>query len=147
AGETELVHSASGAGARHADDFLEAQQHGVRQEVVVAAEDLLRHAVHAAEVAPIGDRDAHVPQQAPLAVPKPGSELHCHDHHRTRRSCPGAPDRGITAGRPGCRGQSAAAAVAAPGAGTAPTAASFGLGIFVISGNTSETSAMTPMTV
>jgi hypothetical protein len=38
---------------------------------VVAAEDLLGHAVRAAEVAPVGDRDAQVPQRAAEAVSHP----------------------------------------------------------------------------
>ena len=41
-------------------DLLEREQLGAWQERVVVAEDLLRHAVGAAEVAAVGDRDPQV---------------------------------------------------------------------------------------
>src|SRR6185312_2750611 len=44
-------------------DLLERQDLGAAQELEVVAEDLLRHAVHAAEVAPVGDRDAQIAQR------------------------------------------------------------------------------------
>ena len=43
----------------------------VRQELVVRAEDLLRHAVDAAEVAAVGDRDAQVAQRPAAACRRP----------------------------------------------------------------------------
>ena len=68
--------------AGDARDFLERQQLGVRQERVVASEDVLRHAVDAAEVAAVGDRDAQVVQRpsarvaraAPTARPRPRAQ-------------------------------------------------------------------------
>ena len=47
-------------GAGHPVDLLERQDLVARQELVVPAEDLLGHAVGAAEVAAVGDRDAQV---------------------------------------------------------------------------------------
>ena len=49
--------------ARDAGDLLERQELAPVEEAVVAAVDLLRHAVGAAEVAAVGDRDAQVPQR------------------------------------------------------------------------------------
>ena len=54
--------------ARETRDLLEAEQLVARQEDVVAAEDLLRHAVGAAEVAAVRDRDAQVVQRPPELV-------------------------------------------------------------------------------
>ena len=54
---------ATNARARRVD-LLEVEQLRARQELVVAPEDLLRHAVDAAEVAAVGDRDAQVAQRA-----------------------------------------------------------------------------------
>jgi len=48
---------------RQPRDLLEGQQVGVRQEAVAAVEHLLGHAVGAAEVAAVGDRDAQVDQR------------------------------------------------------------------------------------
>ena len=56
--------------ARDAGDFLERQELGARQELVVGAVDLLRHAVDAAEVAAVGDRDAEIAQAAGRACPR-----------------------------------------------------------------------------
>ena len=44
-------------------DLLEREKLASVEEAVVAAEDLLRHAVDAAEVAAVGDRDAQVAQR------------------------------------------------------------------------------------
>ena len=44
-------------------DLLEREQLASRHEAVVAAEDLLRHAVRAAEVAAVGDRDAQIAER------------------------------------------------------------------------------------
>ena len=57
--------------ARDALDLLERQQLASRQEAVVAAEDLLRHAVDAAEVAAVGDRDPEVAQRPVEGVESP----------------------------------------------------------------------------
>ena len=51
-----------------ARDLLEREQVGVRQELVVRIEDILRHAVDAAEIAAVGDRDAQVVQPATAGV-------------------------------------------------------------------------------
>ena len=64
AGQAQLLHAEPDEDARQARDFLEAQDRAVRQETVVRVEHLARHAVHAAEVAAIGDRDAQVAQRA-----------------------------------------------------------------------------------
>ena len=53
---------------RDARDLLEGQQLRVRQERVVGVEDVLRHAVDAAEVAAVGDRDAQVVQRPAARV-------------------------------------------------------------------------------
>ena len=52
-------------------DLLEAEHFAPRQELVVGAEDLLRHAVRAAEVAAVGDRDPQVAQRPRERVDDP----------------------------------------------------------------------------
>ena len=64
AGEADLAHAVRDEQARRARDLLEAQQRAVRQEGVVLVEHFLGHAVAAAEVAAVGDRDAQVAQRA-----------------------------------------------------------------------------------
>ena len=49
-------------------DLLEVQDLVARQELEVPPEDLLRHAVGAAEVAAVGHRDAQVAHRAPARV-------------------------------------------------------------------------------
>jgi hypothetical protein len=49
--------------ARESVDLLEAEELTPLEELVVASEDLLRHAVDAAEVAAAGDRDAQVAER------------------------------------------------------------------------------------
>ena len=61
--EPELRDARRDEDRRDARDLLEGQQLLPVQESVVAAEDLLRHAVDAAEVAAVGDRDAQVAQR------------------------------------------------------------------------------------
>ena len=68
AGDAELAHAVRDEGAREALDLLVVEQLRAREELVVAPEDLLRHAVRAAEVAPIGDRDAEVAQRPAESV-------------------------------------------------------------------------------
>ena len=63
AGQAHLLDAEADEQTREARDLLEAQQLVARQEGVVAAEDLLRHAVGAAEVAAVRDRDAQVMQR------------------------------------------------------------------------------------
>jgi hypothetical protein len=51
-----------------AGDLLEAEQGLPRQEGVVLVEHRLGHAVHAAEVAAVGDRDAQILHRTAAAV-------------------------------------------------------------------------------
>jgi hypothetical protein len=59
-GEADLLHTQADENAREARHFLEAEDRAVRQELVAGVEHLARHAVDAAEVAAVGDRDAQV---------------------------------------------------------------------------------------
>jgi hypothetical protein len=68
AGQPDLGHPQRRGGADHPGDLLERQDLGAGEERVAAAEDLLGHAVRAAEVAPIGDRDAQIPQPTTKAI-------------------------------------------------------------------------------
>jgi hypothetical protein len=68
AGQPDLLDAEAGEDAGDARDLLERQQRRVRQERVVAPEHVARHAVDAAEVAPVGDRDAQVVQAPPERV-------------------------------------------------------------------------------
>jgi len=70
-GEADLLDAVALEDAREPRDFLERQQLVPRQEFVVGPEHLARHAVHAAEVAAIGDRDAQVVESPPARV-EPG---------------------------------------------------------------------------
>src|SRR6266536_3570979 len=67
-----LGHPKRGRGAHHPRDLLKRQDLRAGQEGVVAAEDLLGHAVRTAEVAPVGDGDPQVTQRAVEAVQQPG---------------------------------------------------------------------------
>jgi len=60
AGEADLLRAEPREHAGDAHDFLEGEDLGVRQELVVRVEHLLRHAIGAAEVAAIRDGDAKV---------------------------------------------------------------------------------------
>ena len=64
AGQADLFDAVRDEQAGEAGDFLERQQRGVRQVGVVLVEHFLRHAVHAAEIAAVGDGDAQVVQRA-----------------------------------------------------------------------------------
>ena len=68
AGDAELPHAEAGRDPGDALDLLEAEDLVARQEREVRAEDLLRHAVAAAKVATVGDRDTEVMQRPPEAV-------------------------------------------------------------------------------
>ena len=68
AGDADLLDAACDEDARDPLDLLERQQLLARQELVLAAEDLLRHAVDAPEVAAVGDGDAQVAQRPPERV-------------------------------------------------------------------------------
>src|SRR6266540_52875 len=63
AGDPDLLDTVRDERARQPRDLLVIQQLRARQELVVAAEDLLRHAVDTAEVAPVGDRDPEIAQR------------------------------------------------------------------------------------
>ena len=89
-------------------DLLEGQDLVVRQERVVAPEDLLGHAVRAAEVAPVGDRDAQVADGSTEGIGRAGAAVEgrarCHRAHGSpeRRTGPGRSRRpGRTAVRRG----------------------------------------------
>ena len=60
AGDPQLLHTEVDEHARDPLDLLEGEELAARQEAVLVAEDLLRHAVHAAEVAAVGHRDPQV---------------------------------------------------------------------------------------
>src|SRR5438876_335919 len=66
--EADLLHAQADEDARQPRDLLEAEDGAVRQERVTGVEHLARHAVHAAEVAAVGDRDAQVVHRAPERV-------------------------------------------------------------------------------
>jgi hypothetical protein len=55
-------------GAGDTRDLFEGQQRRAFEKLVVAAELLFGHAIHAAEVAAVGDRDAQVAQGPAEAV-------------------------------------------------------------------------------
>ena len=59
--DAELLDAHAGERAREPLDLLERQQLLAAQELELLAEDLLGHAVDAAEVAAVGDRDAQIP--------------------------------------------------------------------------------------
>src|SRR5690606_7460432 len=61
-GEPDLLDAVRHEDRRDPGDLLEAQQGRLRQERIVAPEHCLRHAIGAAEVAAVGDRDAQVVQ-------------------------------------------------------------------------------------
>ena len=63
AGEAHLRHPVGDERRRQPRDLLEGQDLRARQEGVVRAEGLARHAVGAAEVAAVGDADAQVAQR------------------------------------------------------------------------------------
>jgi hypothetical protein len=68
AGEADLGDAMGRKKAGEAGDFLEGQQGFPRQEGVVLVEHGLRHAIHAAEVAAVGHRDAQILDRAAAAV-------------------------------------------------------------------------------
>ena len=66
--DPQLAHAEVDEDARDALDLLEREELAPRQEAVLVAEHLLRHAVDAAEVAAVGDRDAQVADRAAEGV-------------------------------------------------------------------------------
>ena len=64
AGQADFFDAVGDEDGGDAGDFFERQQGGMRQVGVVLVEHFLRHAVHAAEIAAVGDRDAQVVQGA-----------------------------------------------------------------------------------
>ncbi len=68
AGQPDLLDSMSRQDPRQPLDLLEREELGAREEAVAAPEDLLRHAVGAAEVAAVRDRDAEVSKRSSQAV-------------------------------------------------------------------------------
>ncbi len=73
AGDAQLLDAQADEDPCHPLDLLEGQHLVPRQEREVPAEDLLRHAVHAPEVAAVGDRDPEVVQGAIEAVARLGA--------------------------------------------------------------------------
>ncbi len=63
-GEADLLDAVFDEDAGKAADLLVGQKFGSLEELVFGAEDLARHAVGAAEVAPVGDRDAEIAKRA-----------------------------------------------------------------------------------
>src|SRR5207342_3062903 len=61
--DADLPHAAGDEDAGEPSDLLERQQLLSLEELEVATEDLLRHAVDTAEVAAVGDRDPQVPKR------------------------------------------------------------------------------------
>ena len=68
AGDPDLLDAVGDEGAREPLDLLEGEQLLAVHEAVAAAEDLLRHAVDAAEVAAVRDRDAQVAERPAQGV-------------------------------------------------------------------------------
>src|SRR5205823_5011786 len=59
-----FLHAVADEERRHARDLFERQQLGtIEVTAEVASEDLLRHAIDAAEIAAVGDRDAEVAER------------------------------------------------------------------------------------
>ena len=75
AGDPELLDAERHEDAGEPRDLLEGQHLVARQERVVAAEDLLRHAVGAAEVAAVRDRDPQVAQRPTERVGDSGTSV------------------------------------------------------------------------
>ena len=63
AGQADLLDAQAGEDAGQPRDFLERQQVGVAHEGIAGVEHRARHAIGAAEIAAIGDRDAQVAQR------------------------------------------------------------------------------------
>ena len=61
--------------ARKAHNLFERQQFFALEEPVILAEDFLRHAIDAAEIAAIGDRNAQVAQRTAQPVSTVGRNL------------------------------------------------------------------------
>src|SRR5699024_1010516 len=64
AGQTQLVHAEAGKQSRQPRDLLEIQQFPLGQELVLATEQFPRHAVAAAEIAAVGQRNTQVAQRS-----------------------------------------------------------------------------------
>ena len=62
AGQPDFLHAKLRENAGNALDFFKAEQLGARQENEVLAEDFARHAVGAAQIAAVGDRNAQIAQ-------------------------------------------------------------------------------------
>ncbi len=71
AGQSDLADAVLHPDPGQAGDLLEREDLRPVHEGVVAAEDLLGHAVDAAEVAPVGDGNPHIAQRPPARVDDP----------------------------------------------------------------------------
>src|SRR5450755_3148558 len=67
-GQPDLLHAMRDEDARQPRYFLKAEQLRCRHECVAAAEDRFRHAIRAAEIAAVGDRDAQIAKRAGKGV-------------------------------------------------------------------------------
>ena len=96
AGDAQLLHAQSDEHARDPLDLLEGEDLVLGQELVVAAEHFLGHAIRASEVASIGHRDAQVAHGAAHRVAETwtaverGRELHRRIVARRPANGPGA---------------------------------------------------------
>src|SRR5678815_3381554 len=70
AGQPHFFHTKSCADLRHARDLFKRQHLRVWQKAMGRTEDLLGHAVTAAEIATVRDRNAQVAQRPPELIPR-----------------------------------------------------------------------------
>jgi hypothetical protein len=75
AGQAQLLDPERDRGPRDALDLLEREQFLAVEEAIAGAEDRLRHAVDAAEVAAVGDGDTEVAQRASEPVERHGGSV------------------------------------------------------------------------
>ena len=87
AGQTDLACAQRDKDFRQSGDLLEGQHFALRQELVVAAKNFLGHAVHAAEIAAVGDRDAQIAERPAHRVFWGGVVLDI-AHLNNKRGCP-----------------------------------------------------------
>ena len=84
AGQPNFANAELDVDPREPHDFLECQQFRVRKERIVAPENVLRHAVHAAEIAAVGDRDPQVVHRTAALIDERGTAL---DARRLANEC------------------------------------------------------------
>ena len=84
AGQPYFANAELDVNPREPHDFLERQKVGVWKERIVAPEDVLRHAVDAAEIAAVGDRNPQVVHRAAALIDERGGAL---DSRRLSNEC------------------------------------------------------------